>query len=78
MSLLISKQICQLRSKCKSEFFSCQCLFKIVEQNPDHSYGLCKVLSAINTNLADCENVIHHGLDINEEIAREITNSLGT
>ena len=33
-------------------------------------------MSAINTNLADCENVIHHGLDINQEIAREISNSL--
>ena len=76
MSLQISKQICQLRTKCKSDFFSRQCLFKIVDQNPDHSYGLCKVLSVINTNLADCENVICHGLDINQEIACEISKSL--
>ena len=58
ISLQISKQICHLRSKLRSDFFNRQRLFKLVQQNPDHSYGLHKVLSTINTNSADCKNVI--------------------
>ena len=48
-----------------------------MQQNSDHSYGLHKVLSTINTNSVDCENVIWHALDINHEISWEIRKCLG-
>ena len=76
ISLQILKQIHHLRSKLRSDFFYRQRLFKVVRQNPDHIYGLCKVLSTINTNSADCINVIQCVLDINHEISQEISKCL--
>ena len=77
MTCNISNQICKLRHQCKSDFFNQQKLFKLVENNPNMCLSLRKTISHVNTNIADCENIIHRALDVNYELCKEISRGNG-
>ena len=73
----VAKQIRFLRSCCRSEFFMRQCLFNLVENNPNWSLSFWCSLSAINTNTANCENIIHRSLALNFDLMSLLSNCYG-
>ena len=59
MTCLISKQMHCLQIRCCAEFFQCQRLLHLTDNNPDRAYSYRKALSMITTHNADWENILH-------------------